>query len=142
MLKLNNRIVGLVITVVAIAGIVLTPMQVKIYGDSFINQRFLPYLIFTLMLLGGIMMIFVIKPEKYQMNFSSWQIAIPLILYALFLDWIGFLLSTTLFFVAMGLVWGNKKPLLMIVGSILGSVVLYIIFYWGLRVPLPMGFGS
>ena len=67
-------------------------------------------------------------------------LAIVCLAYIVVLPIIGYLLSTPLLLTAILLTAGVKKPKTIVLISLIGTVVLFLIFYSLLKVNLPMGF--
>lgn len=67
--------------------------------------------------------------------------AVLLIVYSIMLDYTGFLLTTFVFFAVFSTLIGLRKTGQMLLGSVLVTVFMYLIFQVGLQVMLPRGTG-
>lgn len=66
---------------------------------------------------------------------------VVLVVYSLMLDYTGFLVTTFFFFMAFACLIGLRKPLQLVVGSVVATVLMYVVFQLGLQVMLPRGVG-
>ena len=67
--------------------------------------------------------------------------AIILVIYSLMLDYTGFLVTTFFFFIVFAFLIGLRKPGQLILGSVVATVLMYVVFQLGLQVMLPRGTG-
>lgn len=78
---------------------------------------------------------------KEFFSFKFIAAAIVLIVYSITIEYTGFLVTTFLFFMVFAFLIGLRKPVQLIVGSVVATVLMYVIFQLGLQVMLPRGTG-
>lgn len=80
-----------------------------------------------------------VQPEIPDQVRRPVSILIALLLYALVLDWLGFVVSTALFFLGTSVILGWRRWVVGMGVSVAFSVLVYITFTRVLAVPLPQG---
>ncbi|WP_251979033.1 tripartite tricarboxylate transporter TctB family protein [Salinicola avicenniae] len=143
MSKFNDRIFGLVMLVVAIAYYYgATQFPAPFGGAEAVGPETFPKLL--AIVLGICSLYMMVKPDPdnawpVARTFAELGIAIvALIVYALLMEPLGFILSTTL---AVGtLCWRmGAKPLRGYLTGLVSGVVVFLLFTYGLELPLPLG---
>jgi len=104
-----------------------------------------PKLVTTgLMICGGILILKAlivkgVESKKLETNVlrKIGPLVVVFVLYALFLDQIGFLYLTPAFLFASMYVFGMKKHLLNLIISVVTTIAVYFVFAYVFKVPLP-----
>ncbi|WP_110668517.1 tripartite tricarboxylate transporter TctB family protein [Salinicola halophilus] len=143
MSKLNDRVFGLVMLVVAVAYYYgATQFPVPFGGTEAVGPETFPKLLAVILAICSLYMI--VKPDAdnpwpVSRTFLELGIAVAtLIVYALLLEPIGFILATT--FAVGTLCWRmGAKPLRSYLTGLISGVVVYVLFTYGLELPLPLG---
>jgi len=143
MSKLNDRVFGLVMLVVAVAYYYgATQFPVSFGGSEAVGPETFPKILGVVLAVCSLYMIVKPDPDNHwpaARTFLELGIAIAmLVVYALLLEPLGFILSTTL---AIGtLCWRmGANPLRAYLTGLVSGAVVFVLFTYGLELPLPLG---
>lgn len=143
MSKFNDRVFGLVMLVIAVAYYYgATQFPVPFGGSEAVGPETFPKLLAAILAICSLYMIVKPDPDNHwpvARTFLELGIAVVvLIAYALLLEPLGFILSTTL---AVGtLCWRmGARPVKAYLTGLISGVVVFVLFTYGLELPLPLG---
>lgn len=142
---LSKRITGIVLLLLA-TGYLWMASQIQISRfvkmTQVIDSRLFPILLGIALAILALLLIF--KPDQEDGAFSprSWfsvlTILASIIIYAYLIVPLGYMLATAILLIAQFVLLG-AKPLWAIIVAVAVSVGLYLVFVYGLHVPLPLG---
>ncbi|MDF3920626.1 tripartite tricarboxylate transporter TctB family protein [Salinicola salarius] len=143
MSKFNDRVFGLVMLVIAVAYYYgATQFPVPFGGSEAVGPETFPKLLAVILAICSLYMIVKPDPDNHwpaSRTFVELGIAVvTLIVYALLLEPMGFIVSTTL---AVGtLCWRmGARPIKAYLTGLISGVVVFVLFTYGLELPLPLG---
>ncbi|MEC8916389.1 tripartite tricarboxylate transporter TctB family protein [Salinicola sp. LHM] len=143
MSKFNDRVFGLVMLVIAVAYYYgATQFPVPFGGSEAVGPETFPKLLAVILAICSLYMIVKPDPDNHwpaSRTFVELGIAVvTLIVYALLLEPLGFIVSTTL---AVGtLCWRmGARPIKAYLTGLISGVVVFVLFTYGLELPLPLG---
>ena len=143
MSKFNDRVFGLVMLVIAVAYYYgATQFPVPFGGSEAVGPETFPKLLAVILAICSLYMIVKPDPDNHwpaSRTFVELGIAVvTLIVYALLLEPMGFIVSTTL---AVGtLCWRmGARPIKAYLTGLVSGVVVFVLFTYGLELPLPLG---
>ena len=143
MSKFNDRVFGLVMLVIAVAYYYgATQFPVPFGGSEAVGPETFPKLLAVILAICSLYMIVKPDPDNHwpaSRTFVELGIAVvTLIVYALLLEPLGFIVSTTL---AVGtLCWRmGARPVKAYLTGLVSGVVVFVLFTYGLELPLPLG---
>ena len=143
MSKFNDRVFGLIMLVIAVAYYYgATRFPVPFGGSEAVGPETFPKLLAVILAICSLYMIVKPDPDNHwpaSRTFVELGIAVvTLIVYALLLEPLGFIVSTTL---AVGtLCWRmGARPIKAYLTGLISGVVVFVLFTYGLELPLPLG---
>ena len=143
MSKLNDRVCGLVMLVIAVAYFYgATQFPVPFGGSEAVGPETFPKILGVVLAICSLYMIVKPDPDNHWpalRTFAELGIAVVvLVFYALLLEPLGFILATML---AVGtLCWRmGAKPLKAYLTGLISGAVVFVLFTYGLELPLPLG---
>ena len=108
-----------------------------------LSSAFFPSLLFSLMLICGILLIFQGKKRQEKTPFPAlrWNQLIPMLLsltlYVTLLEYVGFIISTIIFVITAMLVFGERNKKSLVIVPITTAVVVYYLFSVAFMIVLP-----
>lgn len=138
-----DRVAGLVICLVGVAGIVATAGVDTIAGQNTLSARFFPYLLTGALAVGGAILLLAPSPQPFGavvarlLDGRGLAFAVLFVVYATSFRYLDFRLGTTAFVLAAMVVLGERRPLVLLLTPVLVAAVAYLLFRHGFTVLLP-----
>jgi putative tricarboxylic transport membrane protein len=143
---LADRIGGIISIII---GAIAISEAVRLYPartGPLVGDHTMPGLMGGLMILLGLLFIFVVKGEKFKVEFPNRKVMMSLLLmlgllfaYWFLIQFLGYAISTLIVSIGLFKVMGSYSFLKSIVIAIVVTSVLYLLFIFWLAMPLPTG---
>jgi putative tricarboxylic transport membrane protein len=143
----SDRIGGIISI---IFGSIAVSEAVRLYParmDTFVGDHTLPGLVGGLLIVLGLLLVFFIKGESFQVEYPDRKTIISLVLtfgflfgYWFFIPYLGYVISTFLVSVGLFKVMGSFSFLKSALNSAILTVVFYVIFIYWLAMPFATGY--
>lgn len=139
---MSDRIAGSIILLFSIwYGFAASRLELGFLSGG-LTPRQWPYALAVAMAILAIVIIVRVDPDPKWPSLSKFidliGVAVSFVVYAYFLVIIGFLIATTIETAFLSNRFG-AKPLQAIIVGVCASLLLYVIFVFGLGIPLPLG---
>lgn len=140
-MKNRDAVLGLLVFLLAIFGI-FESFNLPV-GPSKVPSSFYPLVIFFALGLAGFVLLLkgIYAKEKQKLPKIKWRLIMPiivlLIIYVTLLNFIGYLISTVLFFFVAMLLLGVRNKWQLISVPLSMSFFIYLTFEHGFRIMLP-----